>query len=117
MKAHFIKYSKESLGYYFYLSDDYNMIVSRHAKFLKRDFIRDGDSGRKIQLKENIFEEQRAIEPVEPIPPHRSSRIIRFPKRCIGMLTEDIEKIFLMDDVDHINDPKIYDEGMSDIDS
>ena len=73
MKAHFIKYSKESLGYYFYLSDDYNMIVSRHAKFLKRDFAQDGGSGRKIYFEESVSEDQRVIEPVEPISPHRSS--------------------------------------------
>ena len=33
------------------------------------------------------------------------------------MLKEDVEKTFLMGDMDHIDDPKTYDEAMSDIDS
>ena len=35
----------------------------------------------------------------------------------MGMLEEDVEKIFLMGDMDHIDDPKIFDEMMSDINS
>ena len=35
----------------------------------------------------------------------------------MGMLEEDVEKTFLMGDIDHVDDPKIYDEAMSDIDS
>ena len=64
-----------------------------------------------------ISEEQQAIEPVEPIPPRRSTKISRPPKRYIGMLTEDVEKIFLMGDMNHVDNPKIYDEAISDIDS
>ena len=93
------------------------MIVSRHAKFLKKEFIRDEGSGRKIQLKESISEEQRAIESEEPIPPRRSSRITHPSERYMDMLEEDVEKIFIMDDIDHVDDPKTYDEAMLDIDS
>ena len=32
------------------------------------------------------------------------------------MLEENVEKIFLIGDGDHVDDPKIYDEVMSDID-
>ena len=35
----------------------------------------------------------------------------------MGVLKEDVEKIFLMGDMDHVDDPKFYDEVMSDIDS
>ena len=33
--AHFIRYPKESMGYYFYFSQDHNVIVSQNAIFLK----------------------------------------------------------------------------------
>ena len=35
-KARFIGYPKESLGYYFYISEDHNVIVSRNAIFLEK---------------------------------------------------------------------------------
>ena len=35
-RARFIGYPKESLGYYFYISEDHNVIVSRHAIFLEK---------------------------------------------------------------------------------
>ena len=36
VKARFIGYPKETLGYYFYLPEDHNVIVSRHATFLEK---------------------------------------------------------------------------------
>ena len=33
------------------------------------------------------------------------------------MLTEDVKEIFLMGDMDHVDDSKIYDEVMLDIES
>ena len=35
-RAQFIGYFKESLGYYFYILEDYNMIVSRNTIFLEK---------------------------------------------------------------------------------
>ena len=80
-----------------------------------------------IELKEKVSEEQRAVEPDESIntkptvvvlpPPHRSSRIFCPLERYLSILTEDVEKIFLVGDKDHKNGPKIYDEMMSNIDS
>ena len=35
----------------------------------------------------------------------------------MGMLIEKVKKIFFMGDKDHSNDPNIFDEVMSDIDS
>ena len=65
------------------------------------------------------------VEPIEPInnelvvppPPQRSSKIFHPPERYLGMLIEDVKKIFFIGDKDHGDDPKIYDEVMSDIDS
>ena len=34
--AHFIGYSKESMGYYFYFPQDHNVIVSQNAIFLEK---------------------------------------------------------------------------------
>ena len=87
--THFIGYLKETIGYYFYLPQDHNVIVSHHAKFLKNQFIEEEDSGRLIELEEKVSEEQRAIDPQEPIihepvvdippPPHRSNRVSHPP--------------------------------------
>ena len=101
--------------------------MSRHFKFLKNQFIEEGGNGRLIELEEKVSKEQRAIDPQKFIihklivdilpPPHRSSRISYPPERYIGMLIEDIEKIFLMKDRGHGDDPNTFDEVMFDIDS
>ena len=51
-----------------------------------------------------------------PPPPHRSKRVIRPPKRYLGILTKNLEEVFLMGDRDIRNDPKTYDEIMLNID-
>ena len=56
-RARFIGHPKKIMGYYFYLSEDHNMIVSCHVIFLEKEFIQDGSSGRKIELKEKNSEE------------------------------------------------------------
>ena len=61
--ARFIGYPKKSIGYYFYLSEDHNIIVSCHAILLKKEFIQDEGSGRKIELEEKTSEEQWVQEP------------------------------------------------------
>ena len=98
------------------------MIVSRHAVFLKKEFIQDRGSGRKIELKEKVSEEHRVQEPkpsnepdVIPPPSHRSSRVSRPPERYLGILTEGLEEEFLVGDRDIRNDLKIYDEAILDV--
>ena len=101
------------------------MIVSHHAVFLKKKFIQDGGSGRKIELEGKISEEhlvqeaKSSNEPVDviPPPPRRSSRISHPPERYLGILTEDLKEAFLMEDRDIRNDLKTYDEAMLDVDS
>ena len=102
------------MGYYFYLSKDHNVIVSHHAVFLKKEFIKDGGSGRKIELKEKVSKEHRvqelepSNEPVDVIPflPHRSSSVSHPPERYLGILTEDLEEAFPVGDRNIKNDPK-----------
>ena len=91
----------------------------------KKQFIQDSDSGRFVELEEKVSEEQRAIDPQEPIIhkpvvdipllPRRSSRVFRPPKRYIDMLTKKVKKIFLMGDKSHGDDPNTFDEVMSNI--
>ena len=79
-----------------------------------------------MELEEKISKEPRAIDSQEPIvhepivdvplPPHRSSRISRPPERYMDMLTEEVKKIFFMEDRGHGDDPNTFDEVMSDID-
>ena len=61
-RTRFIGYPKETMGYYFYILEDHNMIVSHHVVFLKKEFIQDGDSGRKIELLKSI--ESENLNPV-----------------------------------------------------
>ena len=101
------------------------MIVNHHTIFLKKKFIQDGGSGKKIELKKKVFEEYRvqksesSHEPVDvvPLPPHRSSRISHPSEKYLDIFTEDLEKIFFMGERDIRNDPKTSDEAMLNIDS
>ena len=79
---------------------------------------------RQIRLEEKVSKEQRALELEEPIqskpihtlsPPHKSNRIFRPLERNLGIISKDIEKIFLIENRVHGDDPKIYGEVISDI--
>ena len=48
----FVGYSKKIKEYYFYHPTEQNVIVSRHAIFLEKEFIQEGGSGKNIELKE-----------------------------------------------------------------
>ena len=52
---------------------------------------------------------------VGPLPPHRSNKISHLYERYFGMLSEDIEEVFLVGDGDYGNDPSTIDEMMFDI--
>ena len=49
-------------------------------------------------------------------PPCRSSRVSHPPKRYLGILTENLEEAFFIEDRYIRNDLKIYDEAILDID-
>ena len=100
IKTCFKGYSKESLGYCFYLPEDYNVIVSHHATFLKNQFVQDGGSERLIELEKKVSKEQRVDDPInnEPIdvvppPSHRSDRIFHPLERYLSIITEDVKKM------------------------
>ena len=80
--------------------------------------------GGRLSIK-RVFEEHLVQEPKSsnelvdmiPPPPRRSSRVSCPAERYLGILTEDLEEIFLVGDRDIRNDLKTYDEVMLDIDS
>ena len=52
-----------------------------------------------------------------PPPPHRSKRVFHPPERYLGIISEELEKTFLIGNSAHGDDPKTYNEAISDIDS
>ena len=51
-----------------------------------------------------------------PPPPYRYSRIFYPSKRYLGIITEDVKKIFLIKNWIYGDNPKTYSETISDID-
>lgn len=49
-KYKLLRYPKESLGYYFYSSNNQKVFVNRQVTFLKKKFIQDNGSGKTIEL-------------------------------------------------------------------
>ena len=58
IKERFVGYTKDSLGYCFYLPDEQVVVISRDAIFLQKEFLEEGGIGRKIMLKESVYREQ-----------------------------------------------------------
>ena len=59
------------------------------------------------------------LEPIHappPPPPRKSSRVFHPPKRYLTIISEDVKEIFLTKNKVYRDDPKIYDEAISDID-
>ena len=58
------------------------------------------------------------LEPIHasPSPPRKSSRVFCPPERYLGIVTEDVKKMFLTKNGVHDDDPKIYNEVILDID-
>ncbi|KAL0463213.1 UNVERIFIED_CONTAM: hypothetical protein Slati_0208900 [Sesamum latifolium] len=111
--SRFIRYSKETAGYYFYDPTEQKIFVSRNAVFLEKGFSL--DNGRDEVLIEESSEEPQhdsttSFEPTvhtDSVPVlRRLTRESRIPERYrfVG-LTSQLD-----------NDPKTYGEAMSDID-
>ena len=64
-------------------------------------------------MEPNQVESIRTLSP----PSRRSKRVFRPPKRYLGTISEKIEKIFLVGNGIHGDDPKTYNEAISGIDS
>ena len=64
-------------------------------------------------------EEPIQSKPIHTLPPlpRKSSRVFYPPKRYLGIISEDVEKKFLIENEVHTDDLKTYNEAKSDIDS
>ncbi|KAL8136073.1 hypothetical protein AgCh_010609 [Apium graveolens] len=119
VKCNFVGYPKETLGHYFYT--DHRVFVSRHATFLEKQFILEGNSGTKIELDE-VQKAQTTTDQVEtPVqteqpsveqPIRRSGRVSRQPERYYGLVIENDNELSIIDD----DDPVTYNEVMSSVD-
>jgi hypothetical protein len=49
-KCIFVRYPKETKGYYFYYKSENKIIVARHAVFLEKEFLARGSSRSNVQL-------------------------------------------------------------------
>ena len=122
-----IGYPKDSLGYYFYLLAEQVIVISRNAIFLEKEFLQEGSKGRKIALEEESSNEANQVDqmdvdqesnPIENIitpSPRRSSRVSHPPERY-GLL-HDMQKLHIHEEINHDDDPTIYEEALSDKDS
>lgn len=120
VKCKFVGYPKETLGYYFYT--DHRVFVSRHATFLEKQFILEGNSGSKIELNEvqeaqtTTVQEETPVQTEQPSveqPIRRSERVSRQPERYYGLVIENDNELSIIDD----DDPMTYNEAMSSVDS
>ncbi|KAL8115369.1 hypothetical protein AgCh_022017 [Apium graveolens] len=119
VKCNFVGYPKETLGYYFYT--DHRVLVSRHATFLEKEFILEGNSGSKIELDE-VQEAKTTTDQVEtPVqteqpsmerPIRRTGRVSRQPERYYGLIIENDNELSVIDD----DNPVTYNEAMSSVD-
>ncbi|KAM0986325.1 hypothetical protein ACFX2C_013510 [Malus domestica] len=123
VKCYFVGYPKQTYGYEFYHPNDQKVFVARTAIFMEDEFVLNGTSKRKIELKEinEINDEpqtstRQVDNPVpEPLAPRRSKRVSKPPK-SYG-LDNDFRELHLLGDNDTKEDPRDYTEAMSDIDS
>ncbi|CAN6573251.1 unnamed protein product [Malus baccata var. baccata] len=83
VKCYFVRYPKQTYGYEFYHPDDQKVFIARTAIFMEDEFVLNGTSKRKIELKEinKINDEpqtstRQVDNPVpEPLASHRSERV------------------------------------------
>ncbi|KAL8147723.1 hypothetical protein AgCh_005155 [Apium graveolens] len=89
VNCNFMGYPKETLGYYFYT--DHRVFVSRHATFLEKEFILEGNSGSKIELDE-VQEAQTTTDQVEtPVQTEQPS--VEQPIRRTGIVSRQPESV------------------------
>ena len=130
-KGQFIGYPKDSMGYYFYIPSDHKIVVSRNATFLEDRLVQEGSTGKEVDLDEEVSrgensdqidmsqKEQNPIEqeaPQETQPLRRSVRESRMPLRYT-LVNQQVFESFMIGEAVHVDDPRNYEEAMSDIDS
>ncbi|KAL0403952.1 UNVERIFIED_CONTAM: Retrovirus-related Pol polyprotein from transposon TNT 1-94 [Sesamum radiatum] len=111
----FVDYPKETAGYYFYYPSEQKVFVSRNAVFLKKSF--PADTQREELLHKESSEATPQTDTVTlfaPIVPTNDILVLRRSTR-VSQQPERYGFLGLTGQLD--NDPKTYEEAMSDIDS
>ncbi|GJX28056.1 retrotransposon protein, putative, ty1-copia subclass [Tanacetum coccineum] len=68
VKCIFIRYPKETMGYYFYFPPENKIVVARYAKFLEKNLISQEASWRTVELEEIHDEDTSPSENTSEIP-------------------------------------------------
>nr|GEZ89122.1 retrotransposon protein, putative, Ty1-copia subclass [Tanacetum cinerariifolium] len=126
VKCIFIRYPKETIGYYFYFLPENKIVVARYVEFFEKNLITQKVSGRAIDLKEIQDEDTSPSKITSKIPMevegfelsqeeviliHRSERIHQAPNRlCLNV--EAVEH-----SLGDLNEPTSYKFAMLDLKS
>jgi transposase InsO family protein len=122
--CYFVGYPKGTKGWYFYNPQEQTVFVSTNAVFLEEDYVMNHQPKKRITLEEapennlnpetvetDVEPENTLTTPLEEPILRRSGRTVRAPDRFM-FLGETYEAI-----PDEQEDPKRYDEALSDVDS
>ena len=104
-KCLFVRYSKDTKGYHFYLTEEQKVFISNRTVFLEKKFFGKGTNATKIKLSEVCEVEiptytksdligETNLEPVE-MPLRRSDRVSYQPDRYYSFLVQDDDPIKL----------------------
>jgi len=102
-KCRFIRYPKETMGYYFYHPSDHKVFVSRGGTFLKREFLAEECPCKEIELDEVL--ENDETPKAQPL--RRSSQVHHALERLNLTVQDDTSN----EDYHNDDDPKSYEKA------
>jgi hypothetical protein len=126
VKCFFVRYPRETKGYYFYNKAEGKVFAARNGSFMEKEFLSKGVSGSKVQLEEiqetpenisapiDLIQEVQDVVPLDVEAPAscRSIRARRATKK-FTLLTTEQRDILLLDD----DEPMTYTEAMMGLNS
>ena len=126
----FVGYPKETMGGFFYSSDDNKVFVSTNATFLEEDYMREFNPRSKILLEELLTgststpsstkvdkyiapstSDSQILPSQNDLPPRRSGRVVRQSDRYLG-----VGEAQVVASSDGVDDPLTYSSAMDDPD-
>ena len=120
-KCKFVGYLKDTLWYYFYTG--HRVFISRHATFLEKQFILEGNTGSKIELNEVQEAQTTAVQeetPVQTEQPSVEQALFVGQRECLanprGIMALSLRMTMSCQSVND-DDPMTYNEAMSSVDS
>ena len=119
----FVRYPRETIGYYFYRSEEQLIFFVKRFIFLEDEYLLRRDSGGKVVLEEVLdpntnstsLDENSVPENLQVYieAPRRTGRVPRQPDRYVGhIVTDDVNTLHLKD-----SDPLTYNEAVNDSNS